>query len=293
MNISNCFNPQYLSKLENDFSNSVELDKTLLIQRFSPNSSKHAFMFLNQFKSTQPVPTKPFWERKQVESDVLISETFNQYFASVYQVSESSPSAGGSLADSVIKLSEVDVSPSIVGELLAKCKETRSTDNITAFIYKSCHSLHSPLVSFLFLSIIQSCVWPDSWKTALITPVFKSGSPYDITNYRPVSILPPLSLIFERILFNYIYPRVQYKVSNAQHGFRKKRSTITQMLSYLNEVYHTHDAKIPCAAMYFDFSKAFDSVRHDIIVQKFAAFGFDDFFHRSFDFLSFKPFSVC
>ena len=50
------------------------------------------------------------------------------------------------------------------------------------------------------------------------------------------------------------------------------------MLSYLNEVYHTHDAKIPCAAMYFDFSKAFNSVRHDIIVQKFAAFGFDDFF---------------
>ena len=153
------------------------------------------------------------------------------------------------MADSEIKLSEVDVSPSIVGELLAKCKETRSTDNIPAFIYKSCHSLHSPVVSFLFLSIIQSCVWPDSWKTALITPVFKSGSPYNITNYRPVSILPPLSLIFERNLFNYIYPRVQYKVSNAQHGFRKKRFTITQMLSYLNGVYHTHDPKflaLPC-----------------------------------------------
>ena len=194
------------------------------------------------------------------------------------------------MADSEIKLSEVDVSPSIVGELLAKCKETRSTDNIPAFIYKSCHSLHSPVVSFLFLSIIQSCVWPDSWKTALITPVFKSGSPYNITNYRPVSILPPLSLIFERNLFNYIYPRVQYKVSNAQHGFRKKRSTTTQMLSYLDEVYHTHDAKIPCAAMYFDFSKAFDSVRHDIIVQKFAVFGFDDFFHRYFDFRrAFEP----
>ena len=111
MNNSNCFNPQYLSQLENDFSNSVELYKTLLIQRFWPNSFKHAFMFLNQFKSTQPVPTKLFWERKQVESDVLISETFNQYFASVYQVSESSPSAGGSLADSEIKLSEVDVPP--------------------------------------------------------------------------------------------------------------------------------------------------------------------------------------
>ena len=158
MNNSNCVNPQYLSQLENDFSNSVELDKTLLIQRFSPNSSRHVFMFLNQFKSTQPVPTKLFWGRKQVESDVLISETFNQYFASVYQVSESSPSAGGSLADSEIKLSEVDVSPSIVGELLAKCKETRSTDNIPAFIYKSCHSILSPLVSFLFLSIIQSCL---------------------------------------------------------------------------------------------------------------------------------------
>ena len=60
MNNSNCFNPQYLSQLENEFSNLVELDKTLLIQRFLPNSSKHAFMFLTQFKSTQPVPTKFF-----------------------------------------------------------------------------------------------------------------------------------------------------------------------------------------------------------------------------------------
>ena len=50
------------------------------------------------------------------------------------------------------------------------------------------------------------------------------------------------------------------------------------MLGYLDEVFHTNDAKMPCAAMYFDFSKALDSVIHNIIVRKFATFGFDEDF---------------
>ena len=56
-------------------------------------------MFFNQLNSRQPVLTKLFWGRKQVESYVSINETFNQYFASVYRVSESSPSAAVNLAN--------------------------------------------------------------------------------------------------------------------------------------------------------------------------------------------------
>ena len=68
-------------------------------------------------------------------------------------------------------------------------------------------------------------------------------------------------------------------MSNSQHGFRKERSTVTQLLSFLDKVYHTSDFNVPSAAVYFGFSEAFDSVRHDIILNKLSMYGFDhDFF---------------
>ena len=64
-------------------------------------------------------------------------------------------------------------------------------------------------------------------------------------------------------------------LSNSQHGFRKQRSTVTQLLSFLDKVYHTSDFNVPSAANYFEFSRAFDSVRRDIILNKLSMYGFD------------------
>ena len=59
------------------------------------------------------------------------------------------------------------------------------------------------------------------------------------------------------------------------NGFRKKRSTLTQLLSFFDEVNHTSNFNVPSAAVYFELSKAFDSVRHDIILNKLSMYGFD------------------
>ena len=63
-------------------------------------------------------------------------------------------------------------------------------------------------------------------------------------------------------------------MSNSQHGFRKQRSTVTQLLSFLDEVYQTSDFNVPSAAVYFDFSKAIDSARH-VFINKLSMYGFD------------------
>ena len=94
--------------------------------------------------------------------------------------------------DSDIKLSEVDVSPSVVSSCLQSVKKACSGDRIPAFVYKCCTSLLSPPVSFLFYIIINTCVWPVAWKWAFVTPILKPASPNDITNYRPISISHPL-----------------------------------------------------------------------------------------------------
>ena len=107
------------------------------------------------------------------------------------------------------------------------------------------------------------------------TQILNSGSPNDFTNYKLISILHPLGLCFEKILLNHIYPKIRKNLSNTQHGFRKKRSTLTQFLSFLDGVYRTSDFKVPSPIVYFDVSKAFESVRHDIILNKLSIYGCD------------------
>ena len=100
--------------------------------------------------------------------------------------------------------------------------------------------------------------------------------------YRPISILPKLSVILERILFNFIYPKVRSSITKNQHGFMTKRSTVTQMILYLDKVYRDIDSNVSSLAAYFDVRKAFDSVSHHLLLHKLVNFGFCQDFIRLF-----------
>ena len=111
-----------------------------------------------------------------------------------------------------------------------------------------------------------------------MTPIFKSGASSQVSNYRPISILPKLSLILERILFKFIYAKVRDKISSHQSGFMTRRSTTLQLITYLDYLYENLDNNNEVAVIYFDVKKAFDSVSHSLLVSKLGKFGFDDDF---------------
>ena len=90
-------------------------------------------------------------------------------------------------------------------------------------------------------------------------------------NYRGISILPRLSLVLEKIHFNFIYYRFPDELSNAQHGFRCRRSTFTQLLDYIDKVYSSCDGSIDYDSVYFDVQKAFDTVSHNKLLFKLRA----------------------
>ena len=120
-------------------------------------------------------------------------------------------------------------------------------------------------------------IWPSFWKCAVITPIFKSGSAIDVENYGPNAFLLN-SLLLERSIFNYIYPYVKVKISNSQHGFLKNRSTVTQLVEFVDLIYTCNDQNIATWTVYFDFRKAFDSVPHNLLLNKLSIMVLDQKF---------------
>ena len=107
----------------------------------------------------------------------------------------------------------------------------------------------------------------------MIIPTFKTGSKFCIQSYRPLSNLSKLSLVFERIIFNALYAFIRKRISPRQFGFMKGRSTITQLILYLDEIYKAHDMDDDVFCLNLDFSKAFDCVQHPILLNKLRSFG--------------------
>ena len=108
-----------------------------------------------------------------------------------------------------------------------------------------------------------------------------------VENYKPISILPRLSLILEKILFDFLCSKFHYKLSSRQHGFRKGHSTITQLLVFLDEIYTNYDKNVEQVIIYLDFAKAFDNVDHAILLKKISLYGLDnDFLQLVFSYLT-------
>ena len=92
-----------------------------------------------------------------------------------------------------------------------------------------------PAVGGVILHIVNTCLctsdYPDSWKHSIIHPIFKSGSPSDPSNYRPISIIPIISKVVERVVQRQLYHYLSsnHLLSPAQHGFRPRHSTGTAL----------------------------------------------------------------
>ena len=149
---------------------------------------------------------------KNLQSSILIASVFNEKEDHQFSETFDNPS---------IKLDDFQLSVSNVEDLLRKCPDSSAcgADNIPSFVLSSCSDILAPLAFDLFNWIIRNRTWPSQWKTSLVTPLHKSGNHSDITNYRPISILPKLTLVPERLLFNFIYPRISRMIKREHHGF--------------------------------------------------------------------------
>ena len=119
-------------------------------------------------------------------------------------------------------------------------------------------------------------VFPAELKLATITPIFKKGDKTNVSNYRPISVLPLLSKVFEKAMAKRIsnYLNKFDIISPAQFGFRRCRSTCDAISELTDTIYQNLNAKKHSAVAFLDITKAYDTVDHSILLLKLSQYGF-------------------
>ena len=222
-------------KLNEDIDTSIELDRFSLVEQLNLNNTKHCYRLLQSLKSNSMYPSLMFFGNIKAGSSFEKAQLFNTFFSSVFKAS--SFILPELQVDGSIHLEDFSLTIDKLYNLIGRIPydSSMAIDSIPSFVLKECAQQLSPLVFEIFLQINKTQQWRSQWKTSTVIPLHKSGSTSDVTNYRPISILPKLSIVFERLLFNFIYSRVCSKIKREQHGFMKQRSTVTQLISYLTK----------------------------------------------------------
>lgn len=117
--------------------------------------------------------------------------------------------------------------------------------------------------------------FPDVLKNAVVTPILKSGSPSVLNNYRPISVLPLLSKIFEKCIATRLvnYMQKYDMISSKQFGFQKRKNTTDAVVDFVESIYKSLNEKKHVLGITIDLMKAFDMVNHEILLRKLFMYG--------------------
>ena len=174
-------------------------------------------------------------------------------------------------------LEDFDFSPEDITAALSELDPSSAgpDGDIPARILTACKgSLNVPLF-LLWEKSFEEGRTPTSLKTQYITPIFKRGDKTLAINYRPVSLTSNLLKTFERVVRNKLVEHLEENnlIPDSQHGFRKKRGCLTQLLNHMDNIFSELNSGNEVDVVYLDYSKAFDKVNHKILLAKLEKLG--------------------
>lgn len=215
---------------------------------------------LKEFGVTQTPPN---------QAENFSPEDFNSYFGSVFTAPSNTPTVQNN--DSANSFFFECVSNIEVFSTISSIKTIAvGVDGIPAnFLKKMCPFL-IPFLTYIINNCITRSFFRNIWKIAIVNPIPKVTCAADISDFRPISILPALSKTLERIMKNQLtlFLDTKNSISRFQSGFRPKHSTNTALLKVVDDLSAAMENGNVTIAAFLDFKKAFDLVDHDLIIHK-------------------------
>ena len=264
-------NQYYASKIEEFKNDSAKLWKLLnaLIGKTSDKSSLTDTFLINGNLCSDP--TK-------------ISNEFCNYFTNVGKnLASQIPDPNISYRDYLRNNNYPDslfFSPVVKDEVVRivnslKSKKSFGHDYISNILLKEIvHEIVEPL-TFLINKSLLTGTFPDSMKIAKVIPFYKSKDKRELNNYRPISLLPVLSKVLEKVVYNRLYNfLLRHNILyDSQYGFRNSHSTVNAISELTAKILNGFDKREYTLAVFLDLSKAFDTINHKILINKLEYYG--------------------
>ena len=164
-----------------------------------------------------------------------------------------------------------------VYKLLTDLKEHKASgpDSVPARVLKHCADSVAPVLQKIFQASIDNKYLPQDWRKANITPIYKKGDKSCPANYRPVSLTSIPCKVLEDIMYHHINAHIDRHdlLSDAQHGFRRRRRCETQLAMLIEDLASALDSRDQIDLIILYFCKAFDKVPHQRLFLKLNQFG--------------------
>ena len=238
---------------------------------------------LNKKRNKNKFPDYFKIDGQNISDDNVIANSFNNFFTNIgtklsSEIEMSNTSfkhylKNPSLQNFEFQLINEDTTLKIIDRL--QPKDTCDADGLSTNILKMIKNEISEPMTLLINQALQTGIFPNNLKLAKVIPIYKKGDNSKLDNYRPISILPVISKIFERVIFNQIddYFRSQKLYYGSQYGFRKKHSTELAALELIDRITLELDKGNTPLNIFLDLSKAFDTLDHKILLHKLNHYG--------------------
>ncbi|KAG7305587.1 hypothetical protein JYU34_009672 [Plutella xylostella] len=239
-------------------------------------NSRHFWSFVKSKKSCNDIPDTINLDKRTASDGQGICNLFNEFFTSVFEPSQCQINVTGNTEESnTVLISTTNITIDLVLKYLKNIDVNKGCgpDDIhPLFVKQCCEQLATPL-TVLFRMSLDTGNLPARWKQSLITPIFKSGNKHNAKDYRGISKLCIIPKIFEKIIYDALFPAVRPYLIINQHGFIDKRSTESNLCEYIDIVLDAMDKGHQVDAVYTDYSKAFDKICHNTLIKKLELFG--------------------